>query len=177
MFYEPDDGPISFECRNTLFRRASPGASIGSDSRTHILASVPNLSARTSHPSRGKRLKPGVEIAPDLSIAPWVQRPTSIRGPDGAFQSSEQRRFNQVMQGAWKVGLLVVVFGVLLVAGFQFLGKSVFAQPTDEYYAELESVEGISEGTKVLMAGVPIGTPAINTFVPSEMPSTDSSSA
>ncbi len=62
------------------------------------------------------------------------------------------------MQGAWKVGLLVVVFGVLLVAGFQFLGKSVFAQPTDEYYAELESVEGISEGTKVLMAGVPIGT-------------------
>jgi phospholipid/cholesterol/gamma-HCH transport system substrate-binding protein len=62
------------------------------------------------------------------------------------------------MQGAWKVGLLVVVFVVLLVGAYQVLGRSLFAPKTNLIYAELEDVTGVNQGAPVLMAGVPVGT-------------------
>ena len=65
---------------------------------------------------------------------------------------------NYVMQSAAKVGLLLVVFVGLLVAGYAVLGKSLFAPPLDVYYADLSDAGGITEGTRVLMAGVDIGT-------------------
>jgi phospholipid/cholesterol/gamma-HCH transport system substrate-binding protein len=61
------------------------------------------------------------------------------------------------MQGAWKVGLLVVVFGVLLVGAYQILGRKMFAPKTTTLYAELEDVTGVNVGAPVLMSGVKIG--------------------
>ena len=42
------------------------------------------------------------------------------------------------MANAAKVGLLVVVFFALLIGGYAFLGKSLFAPPVETYYAERE---------------------------------------
>ncbi|MCX7799164.1 MAG: MlaD family protein [Fimbriimonadales bacterium] len=61
------------------------------------------------------------------------------------------------MQNATKVGLLVVLFGALLLGGFAVLGRSVFRKHTDLYYAELPDAAGLAEGARVLMAGVPVG--------------------
>jgi len=61
------------------------------------------------------------------------------------------------MQNATKVGLLVVLFGVLLVAAFAVLGRTVFAPKTSRYYAELDDAAGLNEGARVLMAGVRVG--------------------
>jgi phospholipid/cholesterol/gamma-HCH transport system substrate-binding protein len=62
------------------------------------------------------------------------------------------------MQGASKVGLLVVVFAVLLAASYAILGRSVFAPKTTAYYADFDDAAGVTEGAYVLMAGVKIGT-------------------
>lgn len=62
------------------------------------------------------------------------------------------------MQGAWKVGLLVVVFVGLLVGAYQFLGRSFFAPKTTDYFAEVSDVSGVNVGAPVLLAGVKIGS-------------------
>ena len=62
------------------------------------------------------------------------------------------------MQGAWKVGLLVVLFAVLLVGAYQFLGKSLFAVKTTKLFAEVKDATGVNTGAQVLMAGVKVGT-------------------
>lgn len=61
------------------------------------------------------------------------------------------------MQGAWKVGLLVVVFGGLLMGAYQFLGRSMFAPKTIAIYAEVPDATGVNVGAPVLMAGVRVG--------------------
>ncbi|MFQ3677541.1 MAG: MlaD family protein [Fimbriimonadaceae bacterium] len=62
------------------------------------------------------------------------------------------------MSGAWKVGLLVVVFVGLLVGAYQIVGRSLFARPPSIYFAEFEDAGGIQRGAPVLMAGVRVGT-------------------
>ncbi|MBI5706644.1 MAG: MCE family protein [Armatimonadetes bacterium] len=62
------------------------------------------------------------------------------------------------MQGAWKVGLLVVVFVGLLFGAYAILGKSLFAKKADLYYAEFEDATGLALGGAVLMAGVKVGS-------------------
>jgi phospholipid/cholesterol/gamma-HCH transport system substrate-binding protein len=62
------------------------------------------------------------------------------------------------MQSAAKVGLLLVIFVGLLIAGYSVLGKSLFAPPMDVYYANISDASGVSEGTQVLIAGVNVGT-------------------
>lgn len=64
------------------------------------------------------------------------------------------------MQSAAKVGLLLVVFIALLVGGYAVLGKSLFAPPVVRYMADFPDAGGITPGTPVNMAGVPIGTVA-----------------
>jgi phospholipid/cholesterol/gamma-HCH transport system substrate-binding protein len=61
------------------------------------------------------------------------------------------------MQGAWKVGLLVVVFVAMLYAGYLLLGASLISPKTDLYFADFADAGGIGVGTPVLMAGVKIG--------------------
>lgn len=61
------------------------------------------------------------------------------------------------MQGAWKVGLLVIVFVALLIGSYALLGKQLFAPKTNRYYADFEDAGGITVGTPVLMAGVRVG--------------------
>jgi phospholipid/cholesterol/gamma-HCH transport system substrate-binding protein len=62
------------------------------------------------------------------------------------------------MQSAAKVGVLLLVFIGLVVAGFEVLGHSLFAKPQTTYYAEFADASGLTEGTKILMAGVKVGT-------------------
>lgn len=62
------------------------------------------------------------------------------------------------MQGAWKVGLLVVVFVGLVLGGYAFLGSSVFKPKAQVYFAELSDAGGVAPGTRLLMAGVQVGT-------------------
>src|SRR5688572_16993526 len=61
------------------------------------------------------------------------------------------------MHGAWKVGLLVLVFAGLLVFAYTLLGRPLFVPERVDYYAKFEDAGGTASGTKVLMAGVPIG--------------------
>ncbi|MCH7905172.1 MAG: MCE family protein [Armatimonadetes bacterium] len=62
------------------------------------------------------------------------------------------------MQSAWKVGLMVVLFGVLLLASYALLQRSMFAEETIEYYVEFEDAGGLSVGARVLLSGVQIGS-------------------
>lgn len=62
------------------------------------------------------------------------------------------------MQGAAKVGFLVVVFAVLLYAGYAVLGKAFNRVKTSIYYAEFTDAGGAVSGTGVMMAGVHIGS-------------------
>lgn len=62
------------------------------------------------------------------------------------------------MQGAWKVGLFVVLFVGLLFGAYQILGKSMLRPEMDTYEVVFEDATGIAEGAKVLLAGVKVGT-------------------
>lgn len=64
------------------------------------------------------------------------------------------------MQGAWKVGLLVVIFAGLLLGAYSFLGQSLFAPKPAVYYVEMPDAAGVTPGTRVLLSGVKIGTVA-----------------
>lgn len=61
------------------------------------------------------------------------------------------------MKGAWKVGVVVVAFGVLFFGIYAFLNRSIFAKKTSIYFAEFADAGGITVGSGVLMAGVNIG--------------------
>ncbi len=67
-------------------------------------------------------------------------------------------RYNDSMQAAWKVGLLVVVFVGLLLATYAILKKSFFATETEAYIVEFENAGGLESGARVLYAGVQIGS-------------------
>ena len=62
------------------------------------------------------------------------------------------------MQGAAKVGALVVVFAVLLYFGYMTLGQNIFGPPKTKYFAEFPDAGGLTPGSQVQMAGVKIGT-------------------
>jgi phospholipid/cholesterol/gamma-HCH transport system substrate-binding protein len=61
------------------------------------------------------------------------------------------------MQGAWKVGLLVVVFFALLFGAYSLLGENLLTPKTDRYYIDFADAGGVTVGTPVLMSGVKIG--------------------
>ena len=61
------------------------------------------------------------------------------------------------MQSAWKVGVFVLVFAGLLIAGFSIVGRSLFRKPSDTYFAIMENSGGIDPGSRVKMAGVTVG--------------------
>jgi phospholipid/cholesterol/gamma-HCH transport system substrate-binding protein len=62
------------------------------------------------------------------------------------------------MQNAWKVGVLVVVFGTLFLGAYAILNRSIFAKKTVTYYAEFADAGGVNSGARVLLAGVNVGT-------------------
>jgi phospholipid/cholesterol/gamma-HCH transport system substrate-binding protein len=62
------------------------------------------------------------------------------------------------MQGAAKVGFLVIVFAILLYGGYAVLGKALFQEKTTTYYAVFADAGGTNGGTLITMAGVKIGT-------------------
>ncbi|MEW5884608.1 MAG: MlaD family protein [Armatimonadota bacterium] len=61
------------------------------------------------------------------------------------------------MESAWKVGLLVVIAGLLIATGYQLVGERLFKEPVDVYYAEGADVAGIQPGAAVSVAGVVVG--------------------
>ncbi|MER3413028.1 MAG: hypothetical protein C4341_02090 [Armatimonadota bacterium] len=61
------------------------------------------------------------------------------------------------MESAWKVGLLVVIAGLLVATGYQLVGERLFREPVDLYYAEGPDVAGIQPGAAVSVAGVVVG--------------------
>lgn len=61
------------------------------------------------------------------------------------------------MQGAWKVGLLVVVFVGLLGSLLVFLGASFGQKDVQVFQARMPDAGGLLPGAKLLMAGVQIG--------------------
>lgn len=62
------------------------------------------------------------------------------------------------MQAASRVGALLVVFGGLALGAYQFIGKPILEPKSDVYYAVFKDAGGIPPGTKILMAGVQIGS-------------------
>ncbi|MBN9500272.1 MAG: hypothetical protein BGO01_03780 [Armatimonadetes bacterium 55-13] len=61
------------------------------------------------------------------------------------------------MQGAAKVGALVVVFVILLYGAFMILGNDLLGPKKVTYYAEFTDAGGVTAGSQVQMAGVKIG--------------------
>lgn len=61
------------------------------------------------------------------------------------------------MDGAWKVGGLVLGFIALLVGAYAVLGRSLFAEKTSAYSAVFADAGGVTEGSPVLLSGVRVG--------------------
>lgn len=62
------------------------------------------------------------------------------------------------MQIAGKVGVLVVAFFAMLYMAYAMVGKSLFAEKPVTYLAKFHDAGGVNAGTRILMAGVSIGT-------------------
>src|SRR5438105_2519604 len=62
------------------------------------------------------------------------------------------------MQNAGKVGVLVVAFFAMLYMAYAMIGKDLFAQKHNFYFAKFSDAGGVPTGTRILMAGVNIGT-------------------
>lgn len=62
------------------------------------------------------------------------------------------------MQNTAKVGGLVLAFFAMLAGAYVVLGRSLFPEPRDRYFAEMPNAGGIAKGTKALLAGVEVGT-------------------
>lgn len=62
------------------------------------------------------------------------------------------------MQGAAKVGLLVIIFLALLYGAYAFLGQSFLKPKMKTYFAEFSDAGGVSVGTATQMAGVKVGS-------------------
>jgi phospholipid/cholesterol/gamma-HCH transport system substrate-binding protein len=61
------------------------------------------------------------------------------------------------MANAAKVGIFVVIFGLLLVAAYSVVGKSLFASQKAAYFVEFEDASGVTPGSPIHMAGVKVG--------------------
>lgn len=62
------------------------------------------------------------------------------------------------MQNAWKVGLASIAFLAMIMSAYWLLGRPIFGPRAVTYYALLPDAAGIASGSRVTMAGVPIGT-------------------
>src|SRR5579862_6895100 len=62
------------------------------------------------------------------------------------------------MKSAAKVGVLLVVFVILIIASLAVLGRSLLPSRTKTFYVDLNDAGGVTLGTRVLMAGVQIGS-------------------
>ncbi|MBI3721769.1 MAG: MCE family protein, partial [Fimbriimonas ginsengisoli] len=62
------------------------------------------------------------------------------------------------MPGTAKVGALVILFLALLAGGYTLLGRFLPWSKTKTLYARFDDATGVALGTKVLMAGVPVGS-------------------
>ncbi len=62
------------------------------------------------------------------------------------------------MQNAGKVGVLVVAFFAMLYMAYAMIGKNLLAPKPVNYFAKFQDAGGVSSGTRILMAGVNIGT-------------------
>jgi phospholipid/cholesterol/gamma-HCH transport system substrate-binding protein len=69
------------------------------------------------------------------------------------------------MQGAWKVGLLVLVFIGLLLGAYAVLGR-LNAPRTNSYYVKFTDATGIVRGSPVFISGVRVGNVAEVELVP-----------
>ncbi|MFN7172003.1 MAG: MlaD family protein [Fimbriimonadaceae bacterium] len=69
------------------------------------------------------------------------------------------------MQGAWKVGLLVLVFIGLLLGAYAVLGR-LNAPRTNSYYVQFTDATGIVRGSPVFISGVRVGQVAEVDLVP-----------
>ncbi|MBL8059970.1 MAG: MCE family protein [Chthonomonas sp.] len=61
------------------------------------------------------------------------------------------------MQGAVKVGMLVVGFIAALLAAYAVLGRSIFAEKIDLYSATFKDASGMVAGSDVTLSGVRVG--------------------
>ncbi len=90
-------------------------------------------------------------------------RPSVPLWPEGRLflvmdnRAGKNAGYNGGMRSAWKVGALVVIFGVLVMGVFATLRASLFAPPMSEYHVRFEDAGGLTTGSPVLLAGVPIG--------------------
>ncbi len=62
------------------------------------------------------------------------------------------------MKSAAKVGALLVVFVILVLGSYAILGRSVLSRHRKTYFVSMTDAGGLLVGTRVLMAGVQIGT-------------------
>ncbi|MBC8064778.1 MAG: MCE family protein [Chlorobia bacterium] len=62
------------------------------------------------------------------------------------------------MQGAAKVGILVVIFAVLFYGAYMVLGQNLLGESKSTYYAEFADAGGMTSGSQVQIAGVKVGT-------------------
>jgi phospholipid/cholesterol/gamma-HCH transport system substrate-binding protein len=62
------------------------------------------------------------------------------------------------MQGAAKVGFLVVVFVALLYGAYMILGHDLLGPKKSTYYAEFADAGGLTPGSQVQLAGVKVGS-------------------
>lgn len=61
------------------------------------------------------------------------------------------------MQNAWKVGLFMILFTIMLLGAYQILGQRLMRPETISVIAEFPDAGGINPGARVLMAGVKVG--------------------
>lgn len=66
-------------------------------------------------------------------------------------------RIKTEMQSAWKVGMLVLGFAASLVGAYAVLGRSLFAEPVDQYQAVFADAGGVVAGSPVMLSGVRVG--------------------
>ena len=62
------------------------------------------------------------------------------------------------MNSAARVGALIIVFVVLSLGALNLLGKGMFGAKSVDYFVALPDAGGVVSGTKVMMAGVQVGT-------------------
>lgn len=58
---------------------------------------------------------------------------------------------------AIRVGAVVALFGILLAGAYVVLGRSFFAPKVNRYFAIFQDANGVTQGSKVMLAGVPVG--------------------
>lgn len=61
------------------------------------------------------------------------------------------------MSAAFRVGLLVIVFFILIIAAYSFLGIHFWGPKQNIYYAKLSNSGGVTDGNRVSLLGMKVG--------------------